>query len=102
MAIRAIEIADRITRRGNTITVKWTPAHAGVEGSERADRAAKSAATLPPLRGTRGRHSLAYLKRRTTEGITKSWIADTEARMRERNGCKNRGAFKEPGRGSKA
>ena len=30
MAIRAIEIADRITRRGNTITVRWTPAHAEI------------------------------------------------------------------------
>ena len=99
MAIRAIEIAERITRGGNTITFKWTPAHAGVEGNERADMAAKSAATLPPLRGTRDRYSLAYLKRGTTEGIMKSWIADTETRMT--NGGRDRGAFRKPEKGAR-
>ena len=101
MAIRAIDIAERIVRQGNTVTVRWTPAHVGVEGNERADMAAKSAATLPPLRSTRERYSLAFLRRRTKEGVTRSWIADTTARMRERSGHKGRGAFREPGGGVK-
>ena len=98
MAIRAIEIANRITQRGNTITIRWTPAHVGVEGNERADRTAKDAATLPPLRGTGSRFSLAYLKRRTTEGITRGWAEDTRTRMRKSRGAKGRGAYEEPGR----
>ena len=52
MAIRAIELAQRITSQGNSITVRWAPAHRGVEGNERADLAAKEAASLPPLRAT--------------------------------------------------
>ena len=102
MAIRAIEIAERITRRGNTITIRWTPAHVGVEGNERADRTAKDAATLPPLEGTRGRFSLAYQKRKIREGVTKGWIEDTKRRMGKNNdngnGSGKRGAYREPGR----
>ena len=97
MAIRAIEIADRIVRRGNTITIRWTPAHVGIEGNERADQAAKSSATLPPLRGTRGRFSLAYQKRRITDGITRGWIEDTRARRNKNREGKHRGAYNEPG-----
>ena len=53
MAVRAIEIAECLVQRENTVTIRWTPAHRGVEGNERADQAVKEAATLPPLRGTR-------------------------------------------------
>lgn len=31
MAVRIIEIAQRVVDQGNSITVKWTPAHRGVE-----------------------------------------------------------------------
>ena len=98
MAIHAIDIAERIVQRGNTITIRWTPAHVGVEGNERADRAAKDAATLPPLRGVRDRVSLAYQKRRITEEVTKSWLEDTRKRRSEE---RSRGAYKEPGNGAK-
>ena len=84
MAIRAIEIAESLVQRGNTITIKWTPAHVGVEGNERADLAAKDAATLPPLRGTRGGLSLAFLRRQITDGVNESWISDTTARIERR------------------
>ena len=90
MAIRAIEIAERIVQSGCTVTVRWTPAHKGVEGNERADQAAKEAAGLPPLRETRGRFSLAYLGREVSERTTRRWMEDTRARM-NRSG---RGAFR--------
>ena len=35
---------DSITSRDNTVTLRWTPAHAGVEGNEQADMTAKRAA----------------------------------------------------------
>ena len=96
MAIRAIEIARWLVQEGNTVTVRWTPAHVGVEGNERADQAAKDAATPPPLRGTRGRFSLAFLGRRTTERVNERWITDTATRLR--NTGRGRGAFVGPDR----
>ena len=99
MAIHAIELAGRLTRRGNTVAIRWTPAHVGVEGNERADLAAKDAATLPPLGGTRGRSSLAYMKRRTTERTNERWITDTTTRMGKKD--RGRGAYAGPGRGAK-
>ena len=99
MAIRAIEIAERLVRRGNTITIRWTPAHVGIEGNERADLAAKEAATLPPLRGTRSGLSLAFLGRQITDGIRESWISDTTTRMEK--GAAHRGAFMRPDRGAR-
>ena len=96
MAIRAIEIAERLVQGGNTITMRWTPAHVGVEGNERADLAAKDAATLPPLRGTRKGLSLAFLKRQITDGVCERWISDTTTRM-EKKGAHS-GAFVGPDR----
>lgn len=67
MALRAIEIAERIVQRGESVTVRWTPAHRGIEGNERADQAAKEAATLSPMKGTRKMFSLAFLGRGVSE-----------------------------------
>ena len=83
MATRAIEIAERVVGQGNSITIRWTPAHRGVEGNERADQAAKEVAELPPLRTTRDRFSLAYLGRRATERATRRWREDTRTRIRQ-------------------
>ena len=94
LAVRAIEVAERLVQKGNTITIRWKSAHVGVEGNERADLAAKSAATLPSLRGTQGRLSLAFLKRRITEGACRRWIEDTKIRMERKEG--GRGAFVGP------
>ena len=99
MAIRAIELASRLTRKGSTVTIRWTPAHVGVEGNERADLAAKDAATLPPLRGTGRRLSLAFMKRRTTDRTNERWITDTTARMGKKD--KGRGAYTGPDRGAR-
>ena len=94
MAVRAIEVTERLVQKGNTVQIRWTPAHVGVEGNERADLAAKDAATLPPLRGTRRRLSLAFLGRRIKEGVNERWISDTTARLEKRGG--SRGAFDGP------
>ena len=48
MAIHIIELARRIIDQGNSISIRWTPAHRGVEGNERANQAARDAASLPP------------------------------------------------------
>ena len=82
MAIRIIELAQRVIDQGNSITVRWTPAHREVEGNERAGQAAKDAASLPPLRATRLHFSLAYLKRRATKRATQKWRRDRGEKRR--------------------
>ena len=67
MAIRVIELAQRVVDQGNSITVRWALVHRGVEGNERTDQAAEEMASLPPLRATTRRFSLAFLRRRATE-----------------------------------
>ena len=94
MAVRAIRIAEQIVRSGCTVTIRWSLAHKGVEGNERADQAAKEVAELPPLRATRGRFSLAYLGRGVSERTTRRWMEDTRARM----SGSGRGAFRVPDR----
>ena len=50
-----------------------------IERNERADQAARDAASLPPLRVTRRQFSLAYLRRRATERTTRRrWREDIE------------------------
>ena len=51
-ATQVIELARRVVDQGISITIRWTPAHRGVEGNERADQAAKEMTSLPPLRAT--------------------------------------------------
>ena len=50
--------------------------------------------SLPPLRGTREGMSLAFLKRRITEGVRRSWLSDTTTRMKK--GAAGKGAFVGP------
>ena len=97
MAIRIIELAQRIIDQGNSITIKWTPAHRGVEGNERADRAAKDAASLPPLRATRRHFSLAFLRRRTARRATQAWRRDIEERNASRRSFRLPTAEARPG-----
>ena len=44
LAKAVIAIVDNLTSWDNTLTIRWTPAHKGVEGNEQADAAVKSAA----------------------------------------------------------
>ena len=43
-AVSAIEVCDRIHARGDQVTIRWVPSHAGVAGNETADRYARAAA----------------------------------------------------------
>ena len=38
-----IEINDRVVRQGRVVSFLWVPAHVGIVGNEKADRAAKEA-----------------------------------------------------------
>ena len=70
-----IELARDIHERGSSVTVRWTPARAGVEGNEHAGFTAKRAAEG---RGRRARSeylseaSLSHFTRKTTEARSKA------------------------------
>ena len=82
LARAVIAQASEIHSRGNTITIRWTPSHTGVEGNDQADIAAKSAAAnrqgaIDPIFWNEA--SLSYQKSVTTETrskATKEWIRD--------------------------
>ena len=70
LAKAVISTTDDFYRRGNTLSLRWTPSHVGVEGNEQADRAAKRAAEGEGERAEPEylrEASLAHLMRKTTE-----------------------------------
>ena len=81
-------IETSLSEQANTIEIRWTPSHAGVEGNERADVTAKRAtedleesAVVSYLREA----SLSYLRRVTTENRTRAtaeWIRERSGRQR--------------------
>ena len=88
MAREAIQISERLAQRRNTITIRWTPAHLGIEGNEQADTLAKRAAE-----GREDRvgpsfilvASLSRLTRKVTEArsnATSRWIREHSGRRR--------------------
>ena len=88
VAIQAIAMTQALTDRGNTLALRWTPSHAGIEGNDQADKRAKRAAE--GLEG-RAEHaylleaSLAYLTRTVTETRSKAtaeWIRNHSGRHR--------------------
>ena len=68
-------MADTLCDRDNTLTIRWTPPHAGVCGNEQADQAAKRGAEerderVEPVYLTEA--SLSHLTRKTTEQRSKA------------------------------
>ena len=88
LAIDAITTARDLVDRGNTITLRWTPSHEGIEGNEQADEMAKRVAEGEE--GSASRHylreaSLSYLTRVTTEArseATAEWIRTRSGQRR--------------------
>ena len=74
IARRIIELAQRVIDWGNTVTtIRWTPAHKGVEANEQDDQRAMEPAALPLSRTTTRHYSLVSLQRRATEQSTRIW-----------------------------
>ena len=88
LAVKAITITETLAARGNTITLRWTPSHAGITGNEQADRIAKQAAERREEKASQEylrEASLSHLTRTTTEArtnATATWIRDHCGRHR--------------------
>jgi hypothetical protein len=83
---RIINALQRLDDKDVHTNLRWIPAHAGVEGNEKADEAAKVAvnATGPPTRTKTGRY-------RKVEGIITLINKDTREKQKERPNRKTLG-----------
>lgn len=68
-AVQAHTAAQVLQSQGRQSIIQCVPGHAGVEGNERADKAAKQAANKPPNTSS-GDISLAFIRRARTDAIT--------------------------------
>ena len=88
LARAVIDFSYELRQHDNSVTVRGTPAHAGVEGNERADATAKRAAAREEGRADPeylGEASLSHLTRKTTEArsnATGAWIREHVRRER--------------------
>ena len=95
-AITAMEACDRVLTRDNELTIRWVPAHHGVQGNEVADENARTAASrsAPCSNGDDGvpdelrwEASLSHMTRTATEArsrATAEWIASRVGTRRYR------------------
>ena len=97
IALRIISPAQEIFDHGNTITIRWAPAHRGVVGDEQADMRAREAAALPLPRNTIRHYSLAFLRGRATEQATNDWRNEIESRNAGRRTSRLPTATSRPG-----
>ena len=80
LARAVVTTVNKLYARGSSLTVRWTPAHAGVEGNEQADGAARHAAEEGGDRVGRSflqEASFSHLMRKTTEArsqATSTWV----------------------------
>ena len=78
LARAAIEWSYELRQRGNSITVRWTPAHVGVEKDEHADVLAKRA-----VEGEEGRASPEYLGEASLSHLTRKTAGARSRAVRE-------------------
>ena len=77
--------------RGNTLTIRWTPSHEGVEGNEQDDEAARLAAEGGGDRAGPERlreASLSHLMRKITEARTEATSEWIRGRVGRRHRCR--------------
>ena len=88
LARAVVDFSHELQERGNSITIRWTPSHEGVEGNDQADALAKRAAEGKGSRAPPGylrEASLSHLTRNSTEARSKAagdWIRDHVRRER--------------------
>ena len=66
LKLQIYQKAQKLVEQGHSISVAWVPGHSGVEGNERADKAAKEAASGRKVRTAKWT-SLTHIKRKITE-----------------------------------
>ena len=81
LARAVIDLTPDLRQRRNSITVRWTPAHLGVEESEHADAVAKRAAGRDEDRADWGRLASRTLRERLRRS-TREWIRSHVRRER--------------------
>ena len=89
LKIQILKRAKQPYIHGGELVVRWIPSHSGIEGNERADKAAKEAATDGRIQTARW-SSLSHIKRKITEARNSeihSWhqVRNEERERRSRN-----------------
>ena len=72
LAKAVIATVDEMGRRGNTLSIRRTPSHKGIEGNEQADAMARTTAEGKEEKASQGylqEASLSHLTRKVTEAI---------------------------------
>jgi hypothetical protein len=77
MAIDISAKAQTLIDKGIEVILQWVPSHIGIEGNERADKAAKEAAGKPTAPGLERYRSFSYIARKIKaqkQAETKEWL----------------------------